>query len=132
MQKNIGLKIVGALLIVVGLITIIISFASFINIQKSSTQWGEAFMIEAYENTKAQQSIPCYIGIAFGGAMIITGVILLALKRNKIGMPMPYINPYPYMPRSAVQVTGYCTTCGKDIVYGSKFCIGCGSQINRN
>ncbi|GHU82651.1 hypothetical protein AGMMS50284_4870 [Clostridia bacterium] len=117
MKKKSRLKVIGILLIVIGIFIFAIGCTDLAKVQSGRSQYSEGFMIESYETGKAQRSIPCYMMMGFGGAMCITGLILIVVKRNnKLAV-------------ANTQAPYFCPNCKNTVIYGNSFCSNCGTKL---
>lgn len=134
MNKNIGLKIVGIILIIGGLIAIIVAIAGISSIESQSKYISGDYILRHMKGEGlAQQKIPYYISIGFGIAASITGLILLVIKpRSHVyvsGMPMQ--NPLGNMSNTSSNNIK-CPNCKHPISINDAFCCTCGFNLQGN
>ena len=79
-KRNPALKVIGAILIVAGVITFIVSAVQLYDVQTTTTHWAEGFMQDYQARTNATNSIPCYIFMALAVVMVIAGIVMVCIK----------------------------------------------------
>ena len=96
-KRNSALRVIGAILIVAGVITFIVSAVQLYDVQSTRTHWAEGFMQDYQARTNATNSIPCYIFMALAVVMVIAGIVMVCIKpKNNVmvfpNMPVSYNN----------------------------------------
>lgn len=108
-KRNPALKVIGAILIVAGVITFIVSAVQLYDVQTTTTHWAEGFMQDYQARTNATNSIPCYIFMALAVVMVIAGIVMVCIK------PKSNVMVFPNMPVSynnvGESVSLYCPNC---------------------
>lgn len=126
-KRNPALKVIGAILIVAGVITFIVSAVQLYDVQTTTTHWAEGFMQDYQARTNATNSIPCYIFMALAVVMVIAGIVMVCIKpKNNVmvfpNMPVPYNNV-------GESVNLYCPNCKNPIGQNDIFCKTCGYNL---
>lgn len=126
-KRNSALKVIGAILIVAGVITFIVSAVQLYDVQSTRTHWAEGFMQDYQARTNATNSIPCYIFMALAVVMVIAGIVMVCIKQKNNVMVFPNM-PVSYN-NVGESVNLYCPNCGEENEPDSSFCVKCGSQL---
>lgn len=134
MNKNIGLKIVGLILLIGGLIAIIIAITGINGIDSQSKYISGDYILRHMKSEGlAQQKIPYYISIGFGITASIVGLILLVIKPR----PRVYVSNMPMQNTSfnldntsSKNVT--CPNCKQPVSINDVFCCTCGFNLKGN
>ena len=126
-KRNPALKVIGAILIVAGVITFIVSAVQLYDVQTTTTHWAEGFMQDYQARTNATNSIPCYTFMALAVVMVIAGIVMVCIKpKNNVmvfpNMPVPYNNV-------GESVNLYCPNCKNPIGQNDIFCKTCGYNL---
>lgn len=126
-KRNPALKVIGAILIVAGVITFIVSAVQLYDVQSTRTHWAEEFMQDYQARTNATNSIPCYIFMALAVVMVIAGIVMVCIK------PKSNVMVFPNMPVSynnvGESVSLYCPNCKNPIGQNDIFCKTCGYNL---
>lgn len=126
-KRNPALKVIGAILIVAGVITFIVSAVQLYDVQTTTTHWAEGFMQDYQARTNATNSIPCYIFMALAVVMVIAGIVMVCIK------PKNNVMVFPNMPVSynnvGESVSLYCSNCKNPIGQNDIFCKTCGYNL---
>ena len=126
-KRNPALKVIGAILIVAGVITFIVSAVQLYDVQTTTTHWAEGFMQDYQARTYATNSIPCYIFMALAVVMVIAGIVMVCIK------PKSNVMVFPNMPVAynnvGVSVSLYCPNCKNPIGQNDIFCKTCGYNL---
>lgn len=126
-KRNPALKVIGAILIVAGVITFIVSAVQLYDVQTTTTHWAEGFMQDYQARTNATNSIPCYIFMALAVVMVIAGIVMVCIK------PKNNVMVFPNMPVSynnvGESVSLYCPNCKNPIGQNDIFCKTCGYNL---
>lgn len=123
-SKNTPLKVIGVILVIVGIIMFIISAVQLYDVQTTTTHWAEGFMQDYQARTNAENSIPCYMFMVLAVVMVIAGIIMLCIKpkENVIIAQPAYGSPNP-------QTVTYCPSCKNPVRPGDVFCHSYGCKI---
>lgn len=126
-KRNSALRVIGAILIVAGVITFIVSAVQLYDVQTTTTHWAEGFMQDYQARTNATNSIPCYIFMALAVVMVIAGIVMVCIK------PKSNVMVFPNMPVAynnvGESVNLYCTNCKNPIGQNDIFCKTCGYNL---
>lgn len=126
-KRNPALKVIGAILIVAGVITFIVSAVQLYDVQTTTTHWAEGFMQDYQARTNATNSIPCYIFMALAVVMVIAGIVMVCIK------PKSNVVVFPNMPVAYNNVgestSLYCPNCKNPIGQNDIFCKTCGYNL---
>ena len=150
-KRNSALRVIGAILIVAGVITFIVSAVQLYDVQSTRTHWAEGFMQDYQARTNATNSIPCYIFMALAVVMVIAGIVMVFPNmpvsynnvgesvslycpncKNPIGQNDIFCKTCGYNLKSTNQVSQMritCPNCGEENEPDSSFCVKCGSQL---
>lgn len=79
-KRNSALRVIGAILIIAGIIMFIVSAVQLYDVQSTRTHWAEGFMQDYQARTNATNSIPCYIFMALAVVMVIAGIVMVCIK----------------------------------------------------
>ena len=126
-KRNPALKVIGVILIVVGVITFIVSAVQLYDVRTTRTHWVEGFMQDYQARTNATNSIPCYIFMALAVVMVIAGIVMVCIK------PKSNVMVFPNMPVAynnvGESVSLYCPNCKNPIGQNDIFCKTCGYNL---
>ena len=101
-KRNPALKVIGAILIVAGVITFIVSAVQLYDVQSTRTHWAERFMQDYQARTNATNSIPCYIFMALAVVMVIAGIVMVCIKpKNNVMVFTEYASLHIIMSEKA-------------------------------
>lgn len=126
-KRNPALKVIGAILIVAGVITFIVSAVQLYDVQTTTTHWAEGFMQDYQARTNATNSIPCYIFMALAVVMVIAGIVMVCIKPKSNVVIVPNM-PVGYNDVSE-SVKLYCPNCKNTIGQNDIFCKTCGYNL---
>lgn len=126
-KRNPALKVIGVILIVVGVITFIVSAVQLYDVRTTRTHWAEGFMQDYQARTNATNSIPCYIFMALAVVMVIAGIVMVCIK------PKSNVMIFPNMPVAynnvGESISLYCPNCKNSIGQNDIFCKTCGYNL---
>lgn len=134
MNKNIGLKIVGLILLTGGIIAIIVALVGISGIDSQSKYINGDYILRYMKSEGlAQQKIPYYISMGFGIVASIAGLILVVIKpRPRVyvsGLPMQ--NP-PINMDNTTSENVLCPNCKHSVSINDIFCCVCGFNLKES
>lgn len=125
--------IIGAMLIIIGVIMFIVSATQLYKVQTTTTHWAEGFMQDYQARTNATNSIPCYMFMVLSIVMIIAGIIMLCIKPKSNTVLISNNYNSVGTANNSIPIMS-CPNCKRAVSINDKFCKTCGfslEQINQ-
>lgn len=131
MQKNTGLKVVGILLLIGGIIAIIVGIAGISNVESQSNNLSGDYLTRYIKGEGlAAQKTPYYITLGFGIASSILGLILTVIKpRQRVLIANSYSNNIPQ--GNVMKPIYKCPACGSVVNEKDIYCMSCGCNLKQ-